>query len=95
MGKETFLKVTNWLRGVWEMRRRADGQVQQWIDSIPLPTKSDVINECQERNSNKPLIPTEPKDIPFPKDSKIPSMTVSAPSNVPNSSAMNIPVLPR
>ncbi|XP_050455519.1 uncharacterized protein LOC126853655 isoform X2 [Cataglyphis hispanica] len=76
------------------MRRRADGQVQQWIDSIPLPTKLDVTNECQERNSNKQLIPTEPKDIQFPKDSKIPSMTVSAPSNVPNSSAMNIPVLP-
>ncbi|XP_029661771.1 uncharacterized protein LOC115234682 isoform X2 [Formica exsecta] len=76
------------------MRRRADGSVQQWIDSIPLPTKSDITNECQERNSNKPLTPTEPQDIPFPKGSKLPSMTVSAPINVPNSSTMNIPILP-
>ncbi|XP_070149714.1 uncharacterized protein Olf186-m isoform X1 [Polyergus mexicanus] len=94
VGKETLLKVTNWLRGVWEMRRRADGSVQQWIDSIPLPTKSDITNECQEHNLNKPLTPTEPKDIPFPKGSKLPSMTVSAPINVPNTSTMNIPILP-
>ncbi|XP_072742966.1 uncharacterized protein Olf186-m isoform X2 [Anoplolepis gracilipes] len=76
------------------MRRRTDGPVQQWIDSIPLPTKSDTTDKCQECNSNKPLTPTEPKNIPFPKDSKIPSMTVSAPINVPNSSTMNTPILP-
>lgn len=95
MGKETILKVTDWLRGIWEMRRRAGGPVQQWIDSIPSPTKSDSTNECQEHNSNKPLTPTEPKNIPFPKTSKLPSMTISAPINVPTSSTMNTPILPR
>ncbi|XP_032662973.1 uncharacterized protein LOC116840410 isoform X2 [Odontomachus brunneus] len=77
------------------MRRRA-GPVQQWIDSIPLPAKSDVAvaRECQEYMPSKPLTPTEPKDIPFTKESKPPSMTVSAPINVPNSPAMSVPVLP-
>lgn len=79
------------------MRRRA-GPVQQWIDSIPLPAKSDVAvaRECQEYIvPSKPSTPTEPKDIPFTKESKPPSMTVSAPINVPSSPAMSVPVLPR
>jgi len=100
VGKETILKVTDWLRGIWEMRR-AGGPVQQWIDSIPSTTKSDkvvIVSECRERSpshEHKPLTPTEPKDIPFSKDLQSPSMTVSAPINVPNSAAMNTPVLPR
>lgn len=96
VGKETILKVTDWLRGIWEMRRRT-GPVQEWIDSIPLPTKSDVTvaKECEEYMPSKPLTPTEPKDIPFTKESKPSSMTVSAPINVPNSPAMSVPVLPR
>lgn len=95
MGKETILKVTDWLRGIWEMRRRTGGPVQQWIDSIPLSTKSEtaVGSECRECSPSKPS--TEPKDIPSPKDPKPPSMTVSAPINVPNSAAMNTPTLPR
>ncbi|XP_011882323.1 PREDICTED: uncharacterized protein LOC105570021 isoform X2 [Vollenhovia emeryi] len=79
------------------MRRRASGPVQQWIDSIPSSARSDVAtaSECQERShERKPSTPTEPKDIPFSKDLKPPSMTVSAPINVPNSPAMNTPVLP-
>ncbi|XP_012226274.2 uncharacterized protein olf186-M isoform X2 [Linepithema humile] len=97
VGKETILKVTDWLRGVWEMRRRAGGPVQQWIDSIPLSTKSEIAigSECREHGPSKSLTLTEPKDIPFPKDPKPPSMTVSAPINVPNSAAMNTPTLPR
>ncbi|EFN85980.1 uncharacterized protein LOC105181887 isoform X2 [Harpegnathos saltator] len=77
------------------MRRRT-GPVQQWIDSIPLPTKSDVIvaSECEEYMQSKPLTPTEPKDILLTKESRPPSMTVSAPINVPNSPAMNTPILP-
>lgn len=96
VGKETILKVTDWLRGMWEMRRRT-GPVQQWIDSIPLPMKPDVTiaSECQECIPNKTLTPTEPKDIPLSKESKLPRMTVSAPINVPNSPAMNTPILPR
>ncbi|XP_018053831.1 PREDICTED: uncharacterized protein LOC108690833 isoform X2 [Atta colombica] len=80
--------------------RRAGGPVQQWIDSIPSTTKSDkvvIASECRERSpshKHKPLTPTEPKDIPFSKDLQSPSMTVSAPINVPNSAAMNTPVLP-
>ncbi|XP_071635111.1 uncharacterized protein Olf186-m isoform X1 [Temnothorax longispinosus] len=99
VGKETILKVTDWLRGIWEMRRRASGPVQQWIDSIPSSARSDIVvaSECQEdsrSHEHKPSTPTEPKDIPFSKDLKSPSMTVSAPINVPNSSAMNTPILP-
>ncbi|XP_077258128.1 ki-ras-induced actin-interacting protein-IP3R-interacting domain olf186-M isoform X4 [Temnothorax americanus] len=99
VGKETILKVTDWLRGIWEMRRRASGPVQQWIDSIPSSARSDIVvaSECQEdsrSHEHKPLTPTEPKDIPFSKDFKSPSMTVSAPINVPNSPAMNTPILP-
>lgn len=100
MGKETILKVTDWLRGIWEMRRRAGGPVQQWIDSIPSSTKSeDVVigSECQEHapsHEHKPLTPTEPKDIPFSKNLRPPSMTISAPIDVPNSPVMNTPILP-
>ncbi|XP_011343795.1 uncharacterized protein LOC105283043 isoform X2 [Ooceraea biroi] len=94
VGKETILKVTDWLRRIWEMRRRAGGPVQQWIDSIPSPAKSDVAiaSECREDGSSEPT--TEPKDIPFRTELKPPSMTVSAPVNVPNSPAMNAPILP-
>ncbi|KAL6263970.1 hypothetical protein P5V15_004051 [Pogonomyrmex californicus] len=99
VGKETILKVTDWLRGIWEMRRRAGGPVQQWIDSIPSSAKTDVpiASECQERNPDREhesLTPTEPKDIPFSKDQKPPRMIVSAPINVPSSLAMNTPPLP-
>lgn len=98
VGKETILKVTDWLRGIWEMRRRASGPVQQWIDSIPSSAKADIASECQEHgpsDKHKPLTPTEPKDIPFSKNLKPPRMTVSVPINVPNSSEMNTPILPR
>ncbi|XP_014482163.1 PREDICTED: uncharacterized protein LOC106748287 isoform X2 [Dinoponera quadriceps] len=89
VGKETILKVTDWLRGIWEMRRRP-GPVQQWIDSIPLPTKSDVAVASECHTPSDPLTPTEPKDIPFTKRSKPPNMTVSAPITVPNSPAMSV-----
>lgn len=96
VGKETILKVTDWLRGIWEMKRRTAGPVQQWIDSIPLSTKSEiaVASECREEEETPKS--TGPKDIPFSKDSKLPSMTISAPINVPNSPAMSAPsMLPR
>lgn len=99
VGKEAVLKVTDWLRGIWEMRRRAGGPVQQWIDSIPLSVKSEIAiaSECREtqHDLSKSSTPTEPKDIPLPKDPKHPSMTVSAPIDVPNSAAMNTPTHPR
>ncbi|KYQ51707.1 hypothetical protein ALC60_09195 [Trachymyrmex zeteki] len=81
------------------MRRRAGGPVQQWIDSIPSTSKSDIViaSECREHSpsyEHKLLTPTEPKNIPLSKDLQSPSMTVSAPINVPNSAAMNTSVLP-
>lgn len=81
------------------MRRRG-GPVQQWIDSIPVSAKPEqdvtVVNECREYVvGEKPPTPTEPKDIPFPTDTKPPSMTISAPINVSDSPAMSTPILPR
>lgn len=98
VGKETILKVTDWLRGIWEMRRHASGPVQQWVDSIPSSAKSDVViaSECQECNlSHEQSTPTEPKNIPFSKNLEPPSMIVSAPNNVPKSLAMSTSALPR
>ncbi|KAJ8686879.1 hypothetical protein QAD02_022673 [Eretmocerus hayati] len=43
IGRETVIKVSSWLRGIWEMRRRAS-PVQQWVDSLPSPVKSSDAN---------------------------------------------------
>lgn len=95
IGKETIVKVTDWLRGMWEMRRR-NSPVQQWVDSIPSPIKSTVPVSIDVK-SNASVIPTPAKDIPILKGnySKIPTMTVSAPINVPGSSAVNMSKIPR
>ncbi|KAF7380705.1 hypothetical protein HZH66_014081 [Vespula vulgaris] len=94
IGKETIVKVTDWLRGMWEMRRR-NSPVQQWVDSIPSPIKSTVPVSIDVK-SNASVIPTPAKDIPILKGnySKIPTMTVSAPINVPGSSAVNMSKIP-
>ncbi|XP_043588975.1 uncharacterized protein LOC122570552 isoform X1 [Bombus pyrosoma] len=97
--KETIVKVTDWLRGIWEMRRQT-GPVQQWIDSIPSPIKSNfsMKNDNQgESSSKKPNISlalTEPKDIPYSMRTKQLTMTVSAPINVPNTTSNNTTGLP-
>ncbi|XP_053996842.1 protein ITPRID2 isoform X1 [Hylaeus anthracinus] len=93
VGKDTFIKVTGWIRGIWEMRRR-NGPVQQWVDSIPSPIKSnmslaDEHHEVLTEIVDTPLMPTEPKDIPHYLGTKLPTMTVSAPINVPTTSAIN------
>lgn len=81
--------------------RRQNGPVQQWIDSIPSPIKSSfsIKNEHQRELTEKPsisLLQTEPKDIPCFKGTKQPSMTVSAPINVPSTtSTINATGLPR
>lgn len=97
--KETFIKVTDWLRGIWEMRRQT-GPVQQWIDSIPSPIKTSfsMKNEPGDKSMQKPnisLVPTEPKDIPYSMDTKHLTMIVSAPINVPNTTAINTTGLAR
>lgn len=98
IGKETIIRVTSWLRGRWEMRRRA-GPVQQWVDSIPSPAKSHLSSSSEQQkqafeNSTMPITSTEPKDIPVSMGTKPPTMTVSAPINVPNSPAVNTVGIP-
>ncbi|XP_043251227.1 uncharacterized protein LOC122396687 isoform X2 [Colletes gigas] len=94
IGKETIIKVTDWLRGIWEMRRRT-GPVQQWVHSLPSSVKTDLsIADEQQETITTPLTRTEPKDIPHSLGIKIPTMTVSAPINVPSTSAINTPGLP-
>lgn len=82
--------------------RRQTGPVQQWIDSIPSPIKSNfsMKNDNQgESSSKKPNISlaslTEPKDIPYSMRTKQLTMTVSAPINVPNTTSNNATGLPR
>ena len=88
--KETIVKVRGWLRGIWEMRRRA-GPVQQWVDSIPSPTATvspikiieskDIVN-----NTTSTPISTLPKEESILKEElKRPVMTASTPIAVPNS----------
>ncbi|CAK9802990.1 hypothetical protein ANTQUA_LOCUS3539 [Anthophora quadrimaculata] len=79
--------------------RRQTGPVQQWIDSIPSPIKSSlsIKNEHQRELIEKPsvsLTPTEPKDIPCSMGTKQPIMTISAPINVPNATAIHTTGLP-
>lgn len=38
VGREAVVRVSHWLRGIWEMRRRTS-PVQQWVDSLPSPAK--------------------------------------------------------
>lgn len=98
MGKDTIVRVTGWLRGIWEMRRRT-GPVQRWVDSIPSPIKSNlaIVNERQGASTEVATLvtPSEPKDIPFSMETKSATMTASAPINVPNVPVINTPGLPR
>lgn len=83
--------------------KRQTGPVQQWIDSIPSPIKSNfsMKNEDQGKSSKKPnilLASTEPKDIPYSMRTKEQlNMTMSVPINVPNTTSNNTigPTLPR
>ncbi|KAL2732024.1 uncharacterized protein V1478_004712 [Vespula squamosa] len=79
---------------MWEMRRR-NSPVQQWVDSIPSPIKSSIPISIDVKSSTS-VTPTPAKDIPILKGnySKIPTMTVSAPINVPGSSAVNMSKIP-
>lgn len=99
VGKDTFIKVTDWLRGIWEMRRKT-GPVQQWVDSLPSPAKSNLSMENQHQDGllekvTVSLPPTGPKDIPYSMEVKSPTMTISAPINVPNTSIINTSAQPR
>ncbi|XP_015173815.1 PREDICTED: uncharacterized protein LOC107065040 isoform X2 [Polistes dominula] len=74
---------------MWEMRRR-NSPVQQWVDSIPSPLKSNLPVSIDVKPSTS-ATPTPAKDIPLLKGnySKLPTMTVSAPINVPSTPAIN------
>ncbi|KAG7199353.1 hypothetical protein KM043_018197 [Ampulex compressa] len=81
------------------MRRRT-GPIQQWVDSIPSPTKSNlVVSRAQQESLTDKLTasvtPTEPKDILFSTEAKLPSMTVSTLISVPNSPAISATSLPK
>lgn len=87
--KETIVKVRGWLRGIWEMRRRA-GPVQQWVDSIPSPmatvSPTKIIESTDIDNNSTSPISTLPKEESIVKEElKQPVMTASTPIAVPNS----------
>ncbi|XP_033209444.1 uncharacterized protein LOC117168135 [Belonocnema kinseyi] len=87
--KETIVKVRGWLRGIWEMRRRA-GPVQQWVDSIPSPmatvSPSKIIESKDIDNNSTSPIPTLPnEESTLNEELKHPVMTASTPIAVPNS----------
>lgn len=86
--------MTDWLRGMWEMKRRTS-PVQQWVNSIPSPINSNIPISVDVK-VNSLAEPTPAKDIPHSKGShsKIPTMTVSAPINVPGSPAINMARIP-
>ncbi|KAK2581985.1 hypothetical protein KPH14_002424 [Odynerus spinipes] len=76
------------------MRRRTS-PVQQWVNSIPSPTNSSVPISADVK-LNSLITSTPAKDIPLSKGnySKIPTMTVSAPINVPGPPAINMSKIP-
>ncbi|XP_048514582.1 uncharacterized protein LOC105684324 isoform X1 [Athalia rosae] len=98
IGTEAIVRVTHWLRGIWEMRRQA-GPVQQWVDSIPS-----FGNQSSNSFDQQPEVPTDkaapdiqesrnsPKDIIYLKQKlqKKPDMTASAPISIPSSPAITM-----
>lgn len=47
---EAVLRVTDWLRTKWEMRRANTAPVQQWVDSIPSVTTDQTENNSIEQD---------------------------------------------
>ncbi|XP_044583078.1 uncharacterized protein LOC123264078 isoform X2 [Cotesia glomerata] len=80
VGKEAIIRVTDWLRGIWEMRRNG-GPVQQWVDSIPSPTKSSIDIHIESHDSSSSLVPEEHHHLKKVTSLKNPIMTLSAPSS--------------
>lgn len=75
--------------------KRNGGPVQQWVDSIPSPTKSPTVNiqiDC-------PDSPTAPSALDHShndqKKNKNPIMTISKPISVPSSPAITMTSVPR
>ncbi|CAG5096201.1 Protein of unknown function, partial [Cotesia congregata] len=93
VGKEAIIRVTDWLRGIWEMRRNG-GPVQQWVDSIPSPTKSSIDIHIESHDSSSSLIPEEHHHLKKVTSLKNPIMTLSAPSS-PAIAMSSIPSFPR
>lgn len=97
VGKETVLRVSNWLRGIWEMRRRTS-PVQQWVDSLPSPAKSTAPSLGSIVKQQSISVDSETASIPectveqvySEKENFIghPNMTVSTPITVPSSPAI-------
>lgn len=95
ISQDAIVKVTNWLLGVWEMRR-STGQVQQWVDSIPPSSKTNTVaSSKQPKNSTEDQSKPTSSTTSFVKYSNIPEMTVSAPVNIPVSSSIAMPGISR
>ncbi|XP_014207248.1 uncharacterized protein LOC106638532 isoform X2 [Copidosoma floridanum] len=102
IGKEAVLRVSNWLRGIWDMRRRggAASPVQQWVDSLPSPIKHRSSDDCNLPTTPRPIakqqsLSTETRakdedsrsfDSGDNKENHFTDMTVSTPIAVPSSS---------
>ncbi|XP_074098572.1 ki-ras-induced actin-interacting protein-IP3R-interacting domain olf186-M isoform X2 [Cotesia typhae] len=80
VGKEAIIRVTDWLRGIWEMRRNG-GPVQQWVNSIPSPTKSSIDIHIESHDSSSSLVSEEHHHLKKVSSLKNPIMTLSAPSS--------------
>lgn len=90
IGKEAIIRVTDWLRSIWEMKRNG-GQVQQWVDSIPSPIKTSTVDINIESHESPPSTPDHSKKSLIQK----PVMTVSTPISVPNSPAITMTSISR
>ncbi|XP_074098597.1 ki-ras-induced actin-interacting protein-IP3R-interacting domain olf186-M isoform X5 [Cotesia typhae] len=93
VGKEAIIRVTDWLRGIWEMRRNG-GPVQQWVNSIPSPTKSSIDIHIESHDSSSSLVSEEHHHLKKVSSLKNPIMTLSAPSS-PAIAMSSIPSFPR
>ncbi|XP_058796202.1 uncharacterized protein LOC131667043 isoform X4 [Phymastichus coffea] len=102
--KEAVLRVSYWLRGLWEMRRRTN-PVQQWVDSLPSPAKSSTSSIGSIVRQQSVSVDSESASIPecsvehiySEKENYIKhsNMTVSTPISVPNSPAIVCPGITR
>lgn len=61
--------------------RRNGGPVQQWVDSIPSPTKSSIDIHIESHDSSSSLVPEEHHHLKKVSSLKNPIMTLSAPSS--------------
>ncbi|XP_068991740.1 protein ITPRID2 isoform X1 [Neodiprion pinetum] len=94
IGTEAIVRVTHWLRGIWEMKRRAS-PVQQWVDSIPSyenakPPFDQGTGSKQTPGNLQPENTAEAHSFLKKKHQRKSDMTASAPITIPNSPAITM-----